>query len=104
VGVLLLLLLLIAQQLFRERLPKSCGDRGVEPCPAGTVEPLHVEPIHAGVIVNCAGPWAPAVGRVTPLWLHRREASPRGCPLKGREHVPVLVEKYGGFLHEAIKG
>jgi glycerol-3-phosphate dehydrogenase len=23
--------------------------------------------IHAGVVVNCAGPWAPAVGRVTPL-------------------------------------
>lgn len=68
--------------------------------------------VHAGVVVNCAGPWAPHVGRVTPLpgrvrysrgthlifntpWPHQAIIMP--MPERGRYYF-IIPYRFGGTL------
>lgn len=68
--------------------------------------------VHAGIVVNCAGPWAPTVGRVTPQqgrvcysrgthlifntpWPHQAVIMP--MPERGRYYF-IIPYRYGGTL------
>lgn len=68
--------------------------------------------VHAGIVVNCAGPWAPNVGRLTPLsgrvrysrgthlifdtpWPHQAVIMP--MPERGRYYF-IIPYRFGGTL------